>query len=136
MFDKDVSINFNWIVNSSKLPTFKDSLQEEGAIIEDDTQEYEPPGVSKSEPMLILVGIIALGSLVRIIIKAIKDIKYGGLIINMTKDPPVIKEEKALDRGTVVVVFPDGKVSYNESNYNDIPEHIFTLLKKMGKVIK
>ncbi len=136
MFDKDFSMNFNWIVNSSKLTTLKVSLQEEGAIIKDDTQQYEPPGISSFEPMLILGGIIALGSLVRIIIKAVKDIHHGGLIINMIKDPPEIKEEKALDRGTVVVIFPDGRVSYNESNYHDIPEHIFTLLKKLGKLFK
>lgn len=134
-------VHFQWILNTSKVDQYRDELLADGAILEED-RPFDPTKVEgmgeyifpEFEPLIIISGILTLIAIVRKVVRLVKDKKRGGVIIDARKDLILIIEERALERGEIVVIGTDGKKQYFKSdNYSKIPAWIKKILKKRQK---
>ena len=134
-------VHFQWIIHTSKVDQYRNELLDDGAILEED-RPFDPTkeeGMDEYifpefEPLTIISGILTLIVIVRKVVRLVIDKKRGGVIIDIRKDPIMIIEERALDRGEIVVIGTDGKSQHFESsNYSNIPVWIKKILKRRRK---
>jgi hypothetical protein len=81
----------------------------------------------KKEPLTILIGVVALICLIERVVLAVKNLKFGGVVIEVRTDGTTkIIPSPALDRGTIVVVSPgqEAKVYESETKAIDIVKAI------------
>ena len=50
----------------------------------------------------------------------VRDIRYGGLVVDLRSDEVVIENDPRLDGGVIVLIKPDGSTEFHhESNFPD-----------------
>lgn len=134
-------VRFQWILNTSKVDQYRDELLADGAILEED-RPFDPTKVEgmdeyifpEFEPLTIISGILTLIAIIRKVIRLAEEKKRGGIIIDTRKDPIMIIEERALEKGEIVVIGTDGKLQHFKSdNYSKIPAWIKKILKRLRK---
>lgn len=126
MTQQDI-VSFEWAVSESELDAQRQALLDAGAELADETYPFKPPDYlaeeylhAAFEPMLVLVGALAIGFLADRVVRVIKDIKKGGLIIDSRGEKLAIFENSALDRGTVLVFSNAGVKQFDSSKPVDI----------------
>lgn len=134
-------VNFKWIIHTSRVEQDYNELLADGAVLEetrpfDRTKEegMDEYLIPEFEPLTIISGVLTLIIIVRKVIRLAKRQRRGGVIIDASKDPILIIEERALERGEIVVIGTDGKKQYFKSdNYSKIPGWIKKILKRRRK---
>jgi len=71
----------------------------------EETDTYPDPGFA---PLVIIVGAVVVGYVARLSFGLWGEYQYGGLIVDATKSPVEIREHRALARGHILVIKPDG----------------------------
>ena len=135
-------VNFEWAVRRSELEETSNGLLAKGALLESEARSFVPPTIEQDdyshsafEPMLVIVGVVAVSFLIERIVNIIKDVKHSGLIIDARSDTLIVREQPSLNRGTAIVLLPDGKVEeVDGSSQIDIASVLSELLK--GGVVK
>ncbi len=136
--DADQVVEFSWLVRKGEEGEIRATLSEKEANLEQETRPFTPPDDQKAEyvdaafePLVVLVGAVALGYLAQVTMKLIKDAKHGGLIIDTRGEVLEIREHPALDQGTVLTVGKDGnnKLLLEPSAAKVIVEAIAALVK-------
>lgn len=124
---EDYPIDFEWAVPASSTPNERRSLEEAGASLELGEREFSPPPEQSAdyaeaafEPLMIIVGSIALVTLVRRVMTLVRDLHNDGLIIDARHDPLQIRPHPSLDRGQLLVLTPTGSQFYERGS--DVPE--------------
>ena len=125
-------IEFEWAVRSSELDQYRSSLEESGAKVVPGAEPFTPPEGEEEdytdaafEPMLMLVGVLALGHLVRLIADLLD--KHGGLIVDVRTKRMSVREHPALPRGTVLVVGSEEAKRLDGPKQNEIADAIAAL---------
>lgn len=121
-------ISFQWVVTNSKVDEFVSRLEDQGATIIEEKKNYVPSlGDSSFEPLLLIKGTILLVTLAKEIVSLHKKIKKGGIIIDTRRDPPLIREERTLEYGYIILIDADGETKLQKPAENKL----LVLLRKL-----
>jgi hypothetical protein len=108
-------LSVKWILRSSQANAEKKALEEAGQHLSAPLREYEPTDRERArsahaafEPLTILVAAYTLILLAERIARMIRSQKHGGIIIDCSTSPAVIREEQAVEPGVVYVIKQDG----------------------------
>jgi hypothetical protein len=129
------AVKFEWVMFATEAEQELIALKKEGASIEKPPERYEPTDPEEIdefahaafEPLTILIGVVALICLIERVVLAVKNLKFGGVVIEVRTDGTTkIIPSPALDRGTIVVVSPgqEAKVYESETKAIDIVKAI------------
>jgi hypothetical protein len=80
------------------------------------------------EPLTVLVALYTLVLLAERIARMVGDQKYGGMIIDIRTTPATVREEQALDRGTVYLIKQDGVTSITRPGSPELLEALKSVL--------
>jgi hypothetical protein len=126
------AIEFEWAVRSSELDEYRSTLEDSGADLSPEAEPFTPPAGEEEdytdaafEPMLMLVGVLALSHLVRLVVDLLN--KHGGLIIDVRTKRMSVREHPALPRGTVLVVGNEEAKRLDGPKQNEIADAIAAL---------
>src|SRR4051794_31971977 len=116
------AVSFDWAVGESNLEALRRDLLDAGAELHQTAYPFQPPAELAEEyrhpafePMLVLAGALAVGFLADRVIRCLKLLKRGGLIIDARQDKLVIMENTTLEPGVAVVIGRDGTQMFDSS---------------------
>jgi hypothetical protein len=117
MSEKEFSVNI--LVDRGEQATISSQIRALGL------REERPDEEGEFEPVtLTIVAIGAVSALAALIIEAIK-VSQGGSYVDLTQTPPVVRREKALDAGTVLIITKDSKDGQKVTlEVNDLPKGV------------
>ncbi len=134
MTERD-AVPFEWAMRRSSIEPMRASLAEAGAALEEEPARFVPPeGLEEEythpafEPILVIAGAMSIGFLADRIVRAVKDMKRGGLIIDARGESLSIIESQSLDRGSVLVFTADGERLLDSSK----PVELADALRALG----
>lgn len=109
---KDEVVRVRWTLRASQAKEQKQAITNTGGIVEDE-QDFKPSpedldkyAHAAFEPLVILTVAFSIAFLAERAVKIVKDLKHGGLVIDMTQEPWTMEEEPSLDRGEVYLMKP------------------------------
>jgi hypothetical protein len=124
--DIEGPIRITWRLPASQVSTEREALLRAGGVVETE-QRFEPSDEERDrqahaqfEPLTIVVCSIACTYLAERLTRLVKGLSHGGLIIDLRTDPITVREEGALDYGTVYVVSKAGVQQVSRPNSTDI----------------
>lgn len=125
-------LRFRWVSDQSttvaELESVAEALRNAGA----DAEIEEAKGFFDLGISVLIVGAMAVVSLAGTILSFVKDIQHGGLIIDGTRNPPMIREDRSLDRGVVIFIPRQGdKIVLGDSHRGDSGE----ILEKLERSV-
>ena len=93
----------------------------------EDAETFPDPGFA---PLVIIVGALVLGYVAKIAFGLWGEYSYGGLIVDTRKMPIEIREHRALARGHIVIIKPDGTpVNFQPKDETDLERILKEVLK-------
>lgn len=108
------SLRIKWILPASRVRAEVAAIANGEGVVESE-QPFKPSDEDRDkyahaafEPLTVLVCSFALAFLAERVSRFVRSLSHGGLIIDLRTDPVTVREERALDQGTVYVVSKEG----------------------------
>ena len=109
----DEPLRFRWRANVPQAEVIQRTLSFDGTTAK--TSGDKAIGVS-----VIFAGAVMIPYLAKSIWSVVRDVRYGGLVIDMRGDEVVIENDPRLDGGIIVLIKPDGSTEFHhESKFPD-----------------
>ena len=124
-------VEFTWAVPASQArQTAHDLVSPEGSVSPDLTPFTPPPdeerdyGSAAFEPLLVISGAIALGYLIDKVVKAVRDVRHGGAIIDVREGHIDVRSTPALPADHIVVIDGQGVHQLDSSRPSEVKDLI------------
>jgi hypothetical protein len=125
---------FTWALPESLAEEWTVDLSGSSARLEHERQPFTPPEDEQLdyesaafEPLTVIVGTVAITYLIRSVIRAVRDVRHGGAVIDTRDGRLDVRSHPAVPGGTVLVVGESGVTEYREpadANIESIVAHI------------
>lgn len=113
---EDSPVQFQWAVRTPDLKALTGSLSKRGATLEPGTRPFVPPanekedyGEAKFAPLAVIAGAVAFSVVAQAILDFYRGATRGGVVVDARGRELVIREQPALQPGTILVIGADGK---------------------------
>jgi hypothetical protein len=122
----DGRLRIAWILPASRVRAEVAAIPDGEGVVESE-QPFKPSAKELGqyahaafEPLTVLVCSFALAFLAERLSRFVRSLRHGGLIVDLRTDPVTVREERALDQGTVYVVSETGLQEISKPKALDI----------------